>query len=73
MGLTASNWARGDPVMADACEAPVWREMGMGKGKGEWESVSRIESFYFLGMQSSFTNAKKILGRDVKQEREAKF
>ena len=45
MGLTASNWARGDPVMEDACEAPVWREMGMGKGKGEWESVSRIESF----------------------------
>ena len=36
MGLTASNWARGDPVMADACEAPVWTEMGVWKGKGEW-------------------------------------
>ena len=46
---------------------------GREKGSGEWESVSRIESFYFFGMQSSFTNAKKILGRDVKQEREAKF
>ena len=48
MGLTASNWARGDPVMADACEAPVWTEMGVWKGKGEWGVGECYQNRVFL-------------------------